>query len=186
MEIAVRPEQPHEFTVFLRVPAWSPAASLRVNGETWKGTVRAGEYVPVRRKWQAGDKILLALEVKPRLTAANPRVAEAGGRAAVEFGPLVYAAEQIDQQGISSLFDTALVPDPRPRAVWRPALLGGVVMIEHQGLVYEKPLTEEPLYQPLAAAAARRWRPITLRLIPYYAFANRGPSEMQVWLRYRD
>ena len=184
VEITVTPEQPREFTVFLRIPGWSPGASVRVNGQPWKAAIRAGEYLPMRRNWQAGDRILLTLEVKPRLTAANPRVAEGGGRAAVEFGPLVYAAEQADQQGIPSVFDAALTADPRPRATWRPDLLGGIVLIEHQAAVAEKSLTEEPLYQPLAAAAARRSRPATLRLIPYYAFANRGPSEMQVWLRY--
>jgi hypothetical protein len=184
VEITVTPEQPREFTVFLRIPEWSPGASVRVNGQPWKAAIRAADYLPVRRKWQAGDRILLTLEVKPRLTAANPRVAEGGGRAAVEFGPLVYAAEQADQQDIPSVFDAALTADPRPRATWRPDLLGGIVLIEHQAAVAEKSLTEEPLYQPLAAAAARRSRPATLRLIPYYAFANRGPSEMQVWLRY--
>lgn len=128
---------------------------MRVNGQPWKAAIRAGEYLPVRRKWEAEDKILLTLEVKPRLTAANPRVAEADGKAALEFGPLVYAAEQADQQGIPSVFDAALTADPRPRARWRPDLLGGIVLIEHRGLVCEKPLTEEPLYQPLAAVAAR-------------------------------
>jgi len=183
VEITVAPEQPREFTVFLRIPAWSPAPTLAVNGQPWKGAVRAGEYLPVHRKWQRGDRIVLKLEVKPRLTVANPRVAENVGRVAVEFGPLVYAAEQTDQQGLPSLFDAALVADAAPRAAFKPDLLGGVVLIEHKGVFYQKPLTEEPLYQPLTASP-RRTRPVTLRLIPYYTFANRGPTEMQVWLRH--
>jgi hypothetical protein len=182
--VGVSPEQPREFTVFLRVPAWSPGATVAVNGQPWKGAIRAGEYLPVRRRWQAGDRVLLTLEVKPRLTAANPRVSETVGRVAVEAGPLVYAAEQVDQPGVPSLFDAALIPGARPRAAWRPDLLGGVVLIEHQGVVYDKSLTEEPLYQALAAAGARRSRPVTLNLIPYYAFANRELTEMQVWLRH--
>jgi len=184
VEITVTPAQAREFTLFLRIPAWSPGATVTVNGQPWKGTVRAGEYLPVRRQWQAGDRIALSLEVKPRLTAANPRVVGNAGRVAVESGPLVYAAEQIDQQGVPLLFDAALVADARPRATWKPDLLGGVVLIEHQGAVCEKPLAEEPLYPALAAAGARGARPAVVRLIPYYAFANRGPTEMQVWLRH--
>jgi len=137
----------------------------------------------VRRRWQRGDRIVLKLDVKPRLTVANLRVAGNVGCVALEFGPLVYAAEQTDQQGVPSLFDAALAADPAPRTTFKPDLLGGVVLIEHKGLVYEKPLTEEPLYQPLTASP-RRTRPVTLRLIPYYTFANRGPTEMQVWLRH--
>ncbi|MBM3746452.1 MAG: glycoside hydrolase family 127 protein [Acidobacteria bacterium] len=184
VEITVTPAEPRDFTVFLRIPGWSPGAAVAVNGQLWKAAVRAGEYLPVRRKWQAGDRIALTLEVTARLTAANPRLAGNAGRVAVEWGPLVYAAEQVDQQGVPLLFDAALVADARPRASWKPELLGGVVLIEHRGAVYEKPLAEEPLYQSVAAAGARRTRPATLRLIPYYTFANRGPTEMQVWMRY--
>jgi DUF1680 family protein len=183
VEIRVSPAEPREFTLFLRVPAWSARTAVAVNGQPWKGDIRAGEYLPLRRTWQADDRVVLTLDVRPRLTVANPRLSENAGRVAVELGPLVYAAERIDQQGVSSLFDAFLLPDA-PRAVWRPDLLGGVVLIQHAGAVYEKPLSEDPLYQPLGASTERRNRFVILNLIPYYAFANRELTEMQVWLPY--
>jgi len=184
VEITVTPMQPSDFALFLRIPAWSAGATLTVNGKPWKGAVRAGEYLAVRRQWRPGDKILLALHMRPRLTVANPRLRENAGRVAVEMGPLLYCLEQLDQQGVPSLFDAALVPEAAFRAVTRSDLLGGLVLLQHKGVVYEKPLSQEPLYQALGKAGPRSTRPVMLNLIPYYAFANRGPTEMQVWIPY--
>jgi DUF1680 family protein len=115
---------------------------------------------------------------------ANPRLKEDTGRVAVEMGPLVYCLEQADQQGVPSLHDAALVPKGDFRAITRPDLLGGIVLLQHQAVVYDQPLSQEPLYQTLGQSRPRATRPVTLNLIPYYAFANRGPTEMQVWLAY--
>jgi hypothetical protein len=184
VEITLTPAQVSDFALFLRIPAWSAGATVTVNGKPWKGAVRAGEYLAVRRQWRPGDKILLALHMRPRLTVANPRLRENAGRVAVEMGPLLYCLEQLDQQGVPSLFDAALVPQGEFRAVTRSDLLGGLVLLQHKGVVYEKPLSQEPLYQALGRAGPRTTRPVMLNLIPYYAFANRGPTEMQVWFPY--
>ena len=39
------------------------------------------------------------------------------------------------------------------------------------------------LYAPANAPALKGAQPIELTLIPYYAWANRGAGQMQVWLR---
>jgi DUF1680 family protein len=184
VEITLTPAQISDFTLFLRIPAWSAGATVTVNGKPWKGAVRAGEYLAVRRQWRPGDKILLALHMRPRLTVANPRLKENAGRVAVEMGPLLYCLEQLDQLGVPSLFDAALVPEGEFRAVTRSDLLGGLVLLQHKGAVYERPLSQEPLYQAFGKAGPRSTRPVMLNLIPYYAFANRGPTEMQVWIPY--
>jgi hypothetical protein len=184
VEISLTPGQPHEFTVFLRIPAWSSAAKVTVNGKPWQGQIRPGEYLALRRAWRPGDRILLTLDVRPRLTVANPRLKENTGRVAVEMGPLLYCIEQTDQQGVPSLHDAALLPEGGFHAVMRTDLLGGLLLLEHKAVVYDKPLSEEPLYQTLGQSRPRSTRPVTLNLIPYYAFANRGPTQMQVWLPY--
>ena len=184
VEISLTPGQPHQFTVFLRIPAFSSAAKVTVNGKPWQGRIRAGEYLALRRAWRPGDRILLTLDVRPRLTVANPRLKENTGRVAVEMGPLLYCIEQTDQQGVPSLHDAALLPEGGFRAVMRPDLLGGLVLLQRKGVVYDTPLSQEPLYQILGQSRPRTTRPVTLNLIPYYAFANRGPTEMQVWLPY--
>ncbi|MCW5982925.1 MAG: glycoside hydrolase family 127 protein [Bryobacteraceae bacterium] len=187
VEIAVNPESAREFTLFLRIPAWTNSAEALVNGGRAPSQPKPGEYLAIRRTWNPGDMVSLKLDMAPRLIAANPRVRENRRRVAVERGPLVYAMEQLDQSG-ASIFDLALPPaSPRNyRAEYRAGLLGGVTVLEYPGLAMEPPSAERPLYQPLAAAAPEKPRAATLSLIPYYAFANRQPSAMQVWIPYQD
>jgi DUF1680 family protein len=61
---------------------------------------------------------------------------------------------------------------------FRKDLLGGGAVLKHPGVIVEP--ESDALYQP--AAAKRRAKPATLGFIPYYAFANREPTPMQVWI----
>jgi DUF1680 family protein len=58
------------------------------------------------------------------------------------------------------------------------ALLGGVAVIEGKAGAAAAAWGEQ-LYRELRPTESR---PIDLKLIPYYAWANRGKSEMTVWL----
>jgi DUF1680 family protein len=182
VEIKVDPAEPHEFTIFVRVPGWAPTARIEVNGRPAEGAASPGEYFPIRRRWQPGDRIALAFNVEPRFTTANPRVPEDAGKAAVERGPLVYCLEAIDQKGVDSLYDVWLpIASDGLSAEFRPDLLGGVAVVKHKGAVAAAPSARQPLYQPLAARQAAR--EIELTFIPYYTFANREITPMQVWVR---
>jgi DUF1680 family protein len=117
----------------------------------------------------------------PKLLAANPRVIEDNGKIAVQRGPLVYCLEQLDQ--------TAAIPDllftnssKRFDGAFHKDLLGGVELLKHAGAAYDQPLSRGPLYELLSQAAARKTKPVELTLIPYYAWANREPSAMEVWI----
>jgi DUF1680 family protein len=185
IEMAVRPQRPHTFTLFLRIPGWTRSAAVLVNGQPAAEKPRPGTYLAIRREWRPGDTVRLALDMTPRLTAANPLVRENTGRVAVERGPLVYAMEGLDQPAGGSLFDLALaLPSKGFAAGHRPDFLGGVTILRHAGLAPEKPLAALPLYLPLEAASIRYTRPVELVLIPYYTFANREPTPMQVWIPY--
>lgn len=181
VEIAVDPAVPAEFTVFVRVPGWTRSAQVDS-----RPAPTPGEYLPIRRRWQAGDRIVLTFEMKPQLIAANPRVPEDSGKVAVERGPLVYCMEALDQKGTESLYDVVLPAGADPSrgfsTEFRPDLLGGVMVLKHRGAVLDTPSAAQPLYSPLAAR--RTARETELTFIPYYAFANREPTAMQVWLRY--
>jgi len=154
--------------------------SARVTAGEETKSVNPGGYLPLRRKWQPGDRILLQLDVKPRLTAANPRVAENAGKVAVERGPLVYCLEQADQKDVP-VFDALVVPGAGFCEESRPELLDGVIVLRHRGAVFARPLEQEPLYRP-ADAPATPTRPAELVFIPYYAWHNRGAGKMQVWI----
>jgi hypothetical protein len=186
--VVVSPATPAEFTVFLRIPGWTTHASVTVNGEVAPGEPTSGEYFPVRRQWKAGDTIRMVFDMSPRLTVANSRVRENAGRVAVERGPLVYCLEQFDQSGVGSIFDMSLVVGREPGkefiTEFKPDLLGGILTLRHNGIVTTKPLADEPLYQRFDRATRRAGRAVELTFIPYYAWANRGPAAMEVWVPY--
>jgi DUF1680 family protein len=124
--------------------------------------------------------VRIAFDMTPRLIAANPRVRDDVGKAAVMRGPLVYCMEGLDQNGID-LADAGLSSFNEFRPEWSPNVLGGVVLLKHLGSQAVKPSAGEPRYHPLAKRASRR---AGLTLIPYYAFANREPTRMAVWIPY--
>jgi DUF1680 family protein len=181
VDLTVTPRMPAEFSLFLRVPAWSAQTDVQVNGRSTSPQPQPGQYLEIRRRWMAGDRVRLRLDLRPRLTRANPLVRENVGRLAVERGPLVYCLEQIDQPAGHSLVDLALA-DGEFDTEFRGDLLGGVLVLRHPGVASRHPLAEEPLYQPAAARRAEDGTAITLTFIPYYAWANREPQPMVVWV----
>ncbi len=178
VELRIEPERPTEFTLFLRIPGWAAPARVALNGKAEQ--VEAGRYAALKRTWRPGDLVRLELTVIPRLTVANPLVAENNGKAVVERGPLVYCVEQPDHPGVS-VFDLALDAGAGFTEEFRPDLLGGILVLKHKGRAWRTPLSEEPLYAPWPGRA-RPSRPAEVTLIPYYAFANRGPAAMRVWV----
>jgi hypothetical protein len=65
---------------------------------------------------------------------------------------------------------------------FKPELLGGVLVLRHPGITAMPPLASRPLYQPASAQTPSQRMPVTLTFIPYYAWANRVPQPMVVWV----
>ncbi len=183
VEITAEPARDAEFTLFLRVPGWSASARATVNGQPVSGA-RPGEYLAIRRVWKRGDRVRLELPLEPRLVAANPRVSDDAGKLAVERGPLVYCLEGLDQNG-ASLADVSVPADPSKLRAGQflPDVLGGIVEIKTEAAVAVQPSAGEPLYFPFAGPKTAH--PAELTFIPYYAFSNREPTEMAVWIPYQ-
>ncbi len=186
--LAVTPAAPSEFSIWLRIPAWTSRATATVNGEPVPGEPKPGEYFQIRRRWNAGDAVRLVFDMTPRVVVANARVRESLGRVAIERGPLVYCLEQQDQAGGESIFDVSLPlgadTGKEFTAEFRPGMLEGILVLRHKGIASAQPLSDEPLYQPLERAKRRAGKEIELTFIPYYAWANRGSAAMQVWIPY--
>jgi DUF1680 family protein len=118
--------------------------------------------------------------------AANPRVAEDRGKVAVRRGPMIYCMEGIDQPQGVALADTSVVlghARQEFRSEYKADLLDGVMVLHHRGGAYEVSSAEQALYEP-ANVAPRKTRPVDLTFIPYYVWANRQPSPMEVWVPY--
>jgi DUF1680 family protein len=187
--ITVSPASASDFTLFVRIPAWADGANVAVNGKSAPGVAKQSEYFTIKRHWQAGDKVRLLLPMTPRLILANERVRENVGRVAVERGPLVYCLEQHDYPGQESIFDATLPVSSAPAKGFRSEFLGdklgGIVVLKHRGIEKSKPLTDEPLYRTLETAKRSvAGHAVELTFIPYYAWANREPDSMQVWIPY--
>jgi DUF1680 family protein len=184
----VTPAAPAEFSLYVRIPAWAKTATVTLNGQPADGRPTPGEYFRIHRRWQAGDTVRLTLDMTPQLIVANARVRDNLGRAAVQRGPLVYCLEQPDQSGLDSIFDASLPVGADPgkgfQAQFLPDKLGGIVVLRHAGLTTMRPLSAEPLYRTLEAVRHPAFREVELTFIPYYAWANRGPANMQVWIPY--
>ncbi|MFZ0733358.1 MAG: beta-L-arabinofuranosidase domain-containing protein [Candidatus Sulfotelmatobacter sp.] len=183
VEMTVSASQPSEFVVYLRIPGWASSAQVSVNGAAMRG-INPGEYLPIRRRWSARDIVRLEMEMTPQVLEANPRVADDTGRVAVQRGPLVYCLEELDQPNDVALSDVALELGRRPdsdfQSEMRRDLLGGVVVLHHTGLFYQRAESANILY-PRYTGATERTKKVPLTFIPYYAWANRQPSSMQVW-----
>jgi uncharacterized protein len=167
-------------TLFLRLPAWCTGATLTVNGESTTQQLTPGAYLPLRRRWQAGDTVTLTLPMPARRLAAHPHVLADQGRVALARGPLVYCLEGADHPGVD-VWDVTLPPLAELQADPAPDLLDGVVVLRGEGVVEQPAAGSDGLYHPTPSGVERR--PVPLTFIPYYAWANRAAGPMLVWLR---
>lgn len=168
-------EDAAETTVALHIPAWSHKNVLLHNGhEVDLSPITRDGYAYVAGSFQPGDKLELILDMSPRKIYASGRVPADSGRAVVQRGPLVYCAEGVDNEGdvFTLSFDREGELHELP---YDPALLGGIVPIQAQG--WRTALREE-LYTDCRPERRRT----EIRMIPYYAWANRGLNQMRVWL----
>ncbi len=173
------------FSIFLRIPGWCSSASVSVNGESSRQEPVPCSYLELKRNWQVGDVVQLDLDMAPLLMESDPRVPENRGSAAIQRGPLVYCLEAPDNPGVD-LFEARLDPAQAMRCTHRSGLLGGVTVIEGAGIVPTQTEEAGSLYQPVGSRASVATRPVNLTAIPYYAWANRGPAQMTVWVRRAD
>jgi DUF1680 family protein len=186
VELTVAPSEPHEFTLYVRIPSWAHGASASVNGKPQTG-VKAGEYLAIRRTWAAGDAVKLGFPMSTEAIASNPRVAENRGRVAVRRGPIIYCMEELDQPTGVTFADVSLDLSPRGGTEfqhdYKAEMLDGIVVLHHRGGVLESASADEALYGP-ANLAAPKTRLTDISLIPYYVWANRQSCAMQVWVPY--
>jgi hypothetical protein len=189
VKITVEPCEPAEFEIYLRIPGWAAnqpvpgdlyryslnhhdKVSLSVNGKPVELDMKDG-FARLRRKWgQKGtpDIIELNLPMPVRRLLSNENIKENTGKVALQRGPLVYCAESVDNG--PQISNIILTDDTELNAEFRKDLLGGVAVITGQ----------LPPAQPGKDTESLIPHKITFTAVPYYAWCNRGPGEMTVWL----
>jgi uncharacterized protein len=182
--IAVTADSPVKAALKVRMPGWTsnrPApgglytyereqkgGTVSVNGRPVAGSTAKG-YVILEREWRSGDRVDVAFPMNVRRVIADERVRDDRGRVAIEQGPFVYCVEGPDAAGksVAGLMlekEAALTPSRDE------TLFGGATVIAAQARESTNP-----------GAAA-----VPIRMIPYHLWANRGASEMSVWLPTRE
>jgi DUF1680 family protein len=170
-------EKTNEFTVFLRIPSWCHDYQVNVNNETVAVPVENG-YAILKRNWFHGDQITLAMEMPVECIKAHPAVWQNTGRVALQRGPLVYCLEETDHSW--PVTQIMLAPEAEFRTRFDSEFLGGITVIETKGLVAATDGWEKSLYR--AVNGSQSFIEILIKAVPYYAWDNREPGTMAVWI----
>ena len=166
------------WTLRLRIPRWSTSGSLKVNGVLSTAELLPGAYASIQQDWKAGDQIEIDLPMPIRLLESHPLVEETRNHVAIHRGPLVYCLESKDLPTRFTVMNSLISADEtfEPAPV---AELPGVIALRTKLLHGSSDDWHEELYRE---RSRKPFEKVDSRLVPYYAWGNRGPSEMSVWL----
>ena len=186
--VTVTVTYPAAATLRVRVPGWAPETVVSLNGTPlpaldpghpapvpgtrWRG------YHEITRDWSAGDQVVLEVPLRVRTLVGHPFAEEIANHAAIVRGGVVYCLESHElPPGVT----VAQVLVPRD-ATWEPyplSVAGEEITALRGTCLVVPPADRGSLYSEVTAAEPR---PLTVTLVPYAVWANRGPSEMSVWL----
>lgn len=169
------------FNLLVRIPGWlqgevvpsdlyhfidhqSSANTVTVNGKKVRPSVQNG-YMVFARNWSKGDVLEISFPMDVQKVKAIDNVQADKGKIAYQRGPVVYCFEDKDNNN-GWLFDTYISPEAEVETQFEDTLLGGVETFSISGIQVKPEGTEE----------------VALKAIPYYAWNNRGTSNMAVWM----
>jgi DUF1680 family protein len=164
--------------IYLRIPGWCKKAGIKINGKIQAIDARQGQYVVVNRVWKTGDIISLTLDMPAVLIGSNPLVEETRNQVAVKRGPLIYCLESADISGREHLSSFIIPAGIRFQPVAITIAKQSLVGLKGTAMLTQDDQWKNVLYKELNTAS----KPVTIQLIPYYAWANRGRADMAVWL----
>lgn len=165
-----------QFEMKLRVPDWcTEGAEITVNGKAVEA--KSGTYATVNRTWKKGDVVSINMPMRARIVEANPLVEENRGQVAVQRGPIVYCLESNDLGGLS-IDDIAIPLDAKFTPVDMTIDGSHIKALEGEVINRGEASWKGTLYREVTDNR----KTVKVRLIPYYAWGNRGKSEMTVWM----
>lgn len=166
------------FSLFFRIPNWCTNARIFVNGRAKDIDLSPGKYAEITDAWSAGDKVELVLPMEARLLEANPLVEETRNQVAVKRGPVVYCLESVDLDDDKSIFDVTLPANIKLKPRMVRIENSQIITLEGKAKITENYGWSNQLYKE----ASKESKKVQVSLVPYYAWGNRGHSEMSVWL----
>ncbi len=162
-----------------RVPGWCSFFRIAINGRIQMEEKLKNGYRTIERIWKKGDQIEIYMDMTTALIESNPLLEETRGQVAIKRGPLVYCLESADLPEYK-VADVNIIGAIRFKTE-EMSIAGGRVM----GLVGRTHLrTGDDWTNKLYKEINKKYKPVTIKLIPYYAWANRGKTDMRVWFPY--
>jgi DUF1680 family protein len=168
VKITISLTQKRKFAIALRIPGWArnePVPSdlyYYLKENNFKPIIKINDdkvdysiekgYVRIERFWNNKDFIKMNISMPIRRVLTCREVKENIGKVAIERGPIVYCIEDRDNKE-DSIFKLSLDDKENLKSVYREDMLNGLTIISNK-----------------------------LNLIPYYSWANRGKSKMQIWI----
>ncbi|MEM3945501.1 MAG: glycoside hydrolase family 127 protein, partial [Candidatus Micrarchaeia archaeon] len=140
-----------------------------------------GKYIEIRRKWKQGDEIRINFHVEVEKIFSNENVKNNLCKVAIKRGPIIYCIESVDNPNLN-IFNLSLPLDSELKTRWTANLLNGINIIEGEALYSELDNTKEKLYTS-SYELTKSLSKVRFTAIPYYAWANRGKSDMLVWIK---
>ncbi len=189
VKLIVNPEKNTAFALQVRIPGWAQAdivpgelyqaankqqqpLVMTLNGKPVKYQLVKG-YAVISRTWKKGDAVAFTLPMDVQKIYAKPDVKDDKSRFALQRGPIVYCLEGPDNKD-SAVQNIVVDKSAAIAAVNKPGLLNGVTVLEMKGSSTKRQLNSDQLISSDQTVTA----------IPYYSWANRGPSDMVVWIPY--
>ncbi|MBQ2954592.1 MAG: glycoside hydrolase family 127 protein [Clostridia bacterium] len=156
------------FSLAIHVPQHAEKLCIQINGEDAEFITKDG-YCRIRRNWYPGDCVTVAFDMPVRRIRAHSRVRDAAGKVALARGPLVYCLEGTDHN--ASLSAIIL-----PESAVIHTTVEEMVVLHAEGVA-------QCTFDRLYSVDRIEKKPIPIRAIPYFAWGNQEPGDMQVWVR---
>jgi len=158
VNMTVYPEKASVFGINLRIPGWCRNATVKVNGIQVNNMFVEKGYIVLFREWNQNDVITLKLEMPIEKVVAHPKVKMNEGKLAIKRGPIVYCVEETDNK--DSYDKMVITPETELTVERWEASIDGISVIKAKDSNTGTRFTA----------------------IPYYAWDNREPGRMKVWL----
>jgi DUF1680 family protein len=180
ISITIKEAPTHPVTIFMRIPGWCKSYRLKINGKAsivLSPHINIGRYESRKQQWKAGDKIELILDMPATLIESNPLVEETKNQVAVKKGPIVYCLESADLPN-ESVFSIAIPSSIKFQSTAMKIDKGNVMGLIGEARLIQNGSWKNTLYKEVQKTTI----PVKIKLIPYYAWANRGKTDMTVWM----
>jgi hypothetical protein len=172
--------RPLRFELKVRLPGWCSQSELVLNGKRLRENAEAvlgmDGYWSISREWQPQDELTYDMALPIERVAAHPDVQQDAGRVALQRGPLVYCLEAVDHA--VPLHYLRLPRQATLSVAKKVEDLGGVIVIQGEALAVMEAGWQGYLYRP----TPDQLEPVRLTAIPYFAWNNRQPGAMLVWI----